>query len=304
MPATYDLGDSVGLKFTVKAKDIVTGVETLTNATVTLVVTKPDGSTTSPSVTNASTGIYTAAVAPDQAGEWLYRWAATGAATTAEDGAFLVEPNLAGTLYATVAELRDSVGDSVNQRLDPNKLEQRLRAASRAIDNWCFGASSQNRFWLDPAVAARTYNPDDLLCARVDDIGSTSGLLVKTDADSDGVFETTWTVNVDFILEPVNAASNGGAYRFNQLRAVGSKTFPYAWTGRPTLQVTARHGWSQIPDPVREATLLKAIRLNRRPDAPFGNELGGVDIGPIRITREDSDVMGLLSPYKIPAGFA
>ena len=304
MPATYDLCDSVSLKFTVKVKDPITGVETLTNATVACALTAPDGTHPAVNITNNSTGIYTAPVALDQAGEWAYRWTATGAATTAEDGVFLVEPNLTGTLYATVDELRQAVGDDTAQRLDPSKLEQRLRAASRAIDNWC--SRPLRRFWLDPTPTARTYDTPDPWCATVDDIGSTVGLVVKTDDNGDGAFETTWTVNTDFVLEPRNAAGNGGAYRWNRLLAVGARIFPYplGYPTRPTLEVTARHGWSQIPDPVREATLLKAIRLNRRPDAPFGDELGGMDIGPIRITRDDPDVIALLTPYKIPTGFA
>lgn len=303
MPATYDLGDSVSLKFTVKLKDPVTGVETLTNATVALVVTKPDGTTTNPSITNNSTGIYTAAVAPDQAGEWLFKWTATGAATTAEDGAFIVEPNLAASLYATVAELRLSLGDQDRLALDSGQLEQAIRSASRAVDDWC--SRPLRRFWLDPAATARTYRTRDLWCATVDDIGSASGVVVKTDTDNDGVFETTWTAG-DFQLEPLNAAGNGGAYRYNRIVAVGDLTFPFplGYGARPTLQVTARFGWSQVPEPVRVATSLLATRLYRRKDVPFGNEAGFGDFGPIRITRQDSDVVALLEPYKIPAGFA
>lgn len=285
-------------------KTLVGGVLTLTNATVSLVITKPDGTNPAASVSNPSTGIYQATIATDLAGEWTYRWVATGAATTAEDGSFLVEPNLAGTLYATVGELRQALGDDVALRLDAGKLEQRLRSASRAVDDWC--SRPLRRFWLDTVATIRTYRPRDLWCASVDDIGSTTGLVVKTDSDGDGVFETTWTIDTDFQLEPLNAAGNGGAYRWNKLVAVGSKTFPYplSYGQRPTLQVTARHGWSQVPDPVREATLLKAIRLNRRPDAPFGNEAGNLDFGPIRITRQDADVVELLTPYAIPTGFA
>jgi hypothetical protein len=291
---SYSIGDAAPLVYTIAAV-----------ATVTCTVTDPDGVTSNPALTQGGAPpavTYTSAVAVTKAGTWLVRFVATGAITDAEDQQFIVEPVAAATLYATVNELREAVGDQTNLRLNAGKLTQRLRAASRAVDDWC--GRPLHRFWLDPTATARTYSPDDLWCARVDDIGSATGLLVKTDTDGDGVFETTWTVSTDFILEPTNAAGNGGAYRWNRFRAVGARTLPFSWSGRDTLQVTARHGWSQIPDPVREATLLKAIRLNRRPDAPFGNEVGGVDIGPIRITREDSDVMALLAPYKIPVGFA
>lgn len=302
MPATSDLGDSVQLGFTVKLKDPLTGAETLTNATVTLVVTKPDGSTTNPAITNLATGKYGATVAPDQPGEWLFKWAATGAATTAEDGAFQVDPNLAATLYATVGELRLSLGDETRLALDAGQLEQALRAASRAVDDHC--QRPGGKFWLDPAVTARTYRTEDPWCAWVDDVGSSTGLLVKTDNDGDGTFETTWAAS-DYQLEPLNASTNGTAFAWWRLLAVGTQTFPYPTypRARPTLQVTARHGWSQIPDPVRTATLLLAARYYRRKDAVFGSEFGGADFGPIRITRQDSDVTMLLEPYRIPTGY-
>jgi len=304
MPATYDLGDSVLLTFTVKT--LVGGVLTLTNATVALTLTKPDGTNPAASVSNPSTGVYQATVAPDQAGEWTFRWVATGAATTAEDGAFLVEPNLAGTLYATVGELRASLGDDVRLALDPGQLEQALRSASRAVDDWC--SRPGRKFYLDPVATVRTYRTREPYCATVDDIGSVTGLVVKTDADGDGTFETTWAIDTDFVLEPLNASANGGAYRWSQIVAVGAKTFPYPIAygsgQRPTLQVTARHGWSQVPEPVRTATTLLATRLWRRKDVPFGNEGGFGDFGPVRITARDADVTSLLTPYQYLGGFA
>jgi hypothetical protein len=294
---SFNVGDTVPLVYTITA-----------TATVTCTVTAPDGTVSNPTPVQAGSPpavTYTAAVAVDQAGAWRARFVATGGVTDAEEQQFNVEATAtAGTLYATVNELRDALGDAATQRLDTGKLTQRLRAASRAVDNWC--NRPLGRFWLDPTATVRTYHSCDPYHAQVDDIGSTTGLVVKTDSDGEGTFETTWTIDVDFILHPLNASGNGGAFRWNRIVAIGPRTFPYIFGRgvRPDVQVTARHGWSMVPDPVREATLLKAIRLNRRPDAPFGNELGGLDVGPIRITREDSDVVALLAPYKIPVGFA
>lgn len=301
MPATYDVGDSVLLTFTVKT--LVGGVLTLTDATVALVVTKPDGSTVIPSPTHPSTGVYTAVVGPDLPGEWTYRWVATGTATTAEDGAFLVEPNAAATLYATVAELRASIGDDVRQAADAGLLEQALRSASRAVDDYC--GRPGRKFWLDATVSARAFRPDDPWCAWVDDFGTATGLVVKTDTSGDGTWATTWQAS-DYQLEPLNAAAGGGAYAYNRIVAVGNQFFPQVYGRRPTLQVTARWGWSQVPDPVRTATTLLAARLFRRKDAVFGIDSGASfgDFGPIRITRSDADVMSLLAPYTLPVGVA
>src|SRR6266498_722731 len=104
MPASYDLGDSVLLTFTVR--DIAGA---LIDATVALTVTKPDGATATPTPTHPSLGTYTATVAVDQTGLWLYRWAATGAATTAEDGQFFVAAAAAINVYTTLPELKDAL---------------------------------------------------------------------------------------------------------------------------------------------------------------------------------------------------
>lgn len=299
MPATYDLGDSVSLLFTVKVRDPLTGVETLTNATVALTVTKPDGSTQNPSINNAATGKYVATVAPDQAGEWLYKWTATGAATTAEDGAFIVEPNLAATLYTTVGEVRAQLSDDVAQSLDAGQLEAAIRAASRAVDAYC-----NRRFWLDVTPVTRTFRPQDPRWTYLPDIGSKTGMVIKVDTAGDGSFTTTWTIGTHFQLEPLDADANGGAYRWNKLQVLGNGLFPQLVDARPALQATVRWGWSQHPEPIRAASTLKAVGLFKRRDAPFG--VAGVnDFGPIRIGgREDGDVLRLLDPFcdLAPAG--
>jgi hypothetical protein len=72
----HDLGDLVPLTVTVKDS-----VGAPTNAsTITLTITLPDGTTTTPSVTNppASTGIYTFDDPTVQAGRHVYRWTSTG----------------------------------------------------------------------------------------------------------------------------------------------------------------------------------------------------------------------------------
>jgi hypothetical protein len=293
---SYHIGDAVPLVYTINA-----------TATVVLTVTDPDGVTSNPNLVQGGAPpavTYSGAVLVTKAGAWLARFVATGTVTDAEEQQFLVEPTAAATLYASVGELRQALGDETRLALDAGQLTQALRSASRAVDDHC--SRPLRRFWLDPTATIRTYRPTDTWCAWVDDIGSTTGLVVKTDTAGDGTWATIWTIGTDFQLEPLNAAANGGAYAFRKIVAIGSKTFPYP-TGyggqRPTLQVTARHGWSQVPDPVREATLLTAARLYRRKDAPFG-VAGFDDFGPVRITRQDSDVVALLGPYTIPTGFA
>ncbi|MDG4799048.1 head-tail connector protein [Micromonospora sp. WMMD980] len=51
----------------------------LAAATVVLTLTRPDGTTDTPAVTNPSLGVYTAQVTYDQAGDWLRVWQVSGA---------------------------------------------------------------------------------------------------------------------------------------------------------------------------------------------------------------------------------
>lgn len=189
--------------------------------------------------------------------------------------------------YCTVAQLREQFKDD-GTVLTTALLERAINAASRAIDRHC-----GRKFWLDAAVVARTYRPRDASRVFVDDIGTTTGLIVKTDTTGDGAFTTTWDA-ADYDLEPRNAAVVGDPYSFSRIVAIDEKAFPVNGR-RSTLQVTAKFGWSAVPDDVTEACILKAASLFKRKEAPFG-VAGFNEFGVVRI-RKDDDVMGLLSPY-------
>jgi len=287
MPATYDIGDSVRLSFTVKDVD-----GTLTNATTALTVTDPDGTTSNPTITNPSTGLYRATYELTKAGIWLHRWTATGAVTTAEDGQIYCEANAAQDTYATVAELKEHLmGAGATDTIDDLKLERVLRAASVTINDFC-----ERRFFKDNTATARTYYPVDRRSALVDDFHTTTGLVIKTDLGDDGTYETTW-VSTDYQLEPLGGIVRGmTGWPFWRIRAVESELFPL--TGhRAPLEVTAKWGWAAIPDPIREACLLEAARLFHRKGSPQG-VAGFGDFGVVRVSKfRDPDAERLAAPY-------
>lgn len=189
--------------------------------------------------------------------------------------------------YATEDQFREHFKDS-GQKLDEGLIHRAINAASRAIDDHC-----GRRFWRDPeaALTTYTYRPDDPYTAWVNDISTTTGLIIKTDTAGDGTWATTWAAT-DYQLEPLNPV---GAHAFWRIVAIDRYTFPCS-SRRVSLQVTARHGWSAVPDPVVDACLLKAAALYKRAEAPFG-VLGSADWGAIRIGRSDPDVVSLLAPY-------
>ena len=84
--ASYDLGDVVALGITIKNAS-----GTAQNATaVTCTVTLPDGTTTTPTVTNSGAGLYDITYSPTQSGRHLVRWVATGTNASAFTDEFTV----------------------------------------------------------------------------------------------------------------------------------------------------------------------------------------------------------------------
>ena len=201
--------------------------------------------------------------------------------------------------YVSAQDLRDRLGDS-SEKLDSSLLVRAVNSSSRAVDRYC-----KRRFWQDADATTRLFRVDDPLVAWVDDISTRDGLIVKTDDDLDGVFETTWT-SAEYQLEPLNADAYHAddtppAYAFWRIAAVGrgglaARIFPYA-DRRAVLSVTTRFGWSAVPDDVAEATAIFAERLFHRKDVPFGVQSFG-EAGVARIGRTDGDVAGLLEDYR------
>jgi hypothetical protein len=77
----YDIGDSLRITVTFTGLDGAVADPT----TVVLRLRAPDGTTTMPSVTKTSTGVYFADLTLTASGEWKYRWIGTGGDCTAAD---------------------------------------------------------------------------------------------------------------------------------------------------------------------------------------------------------------------------
>lgn len=191
--------------------------------------------------------------------------------------------------YCTRDELQQHFGDA-GARLDEDLLDRAINATSRGIDRFC-----GRRFWQDSVAQAKVYRPRETDVAWVDDISTTTGLLIKTDDDGDGTYETTWAAT-DYQLEPLNAETEAVAFAWWRITAVDRYAFTVDTAARTTLQVTAKFGWSDIPDEVNEACILRAAALFKRKEAVFG-VAGFGDFGVVRIGRRDPDVMELLHPY-------
>ena len=191
--------------------------------------------------------------------------------------------------YCSVADVRSQLTDS-GARLDEALLEKAVNATSRAIEDYC-----GRRFWHDTDPVVRSYPAGCWDRLHVSDISTKAGVLVEVDPSRSGA----WTAlnTADYHLEPLNADADGGAFAWWTIAIDSGPGLPIS--KRPLVRVTARWGWSAIPDQVNAAATLKAVSLFKRKDAPFG--VAGVNaFGPVRITRTDPDVLDLLRPFQRP----
>lgn len=194
--------------------------------------------------------------------------------------------------YTTLATFQAYTGMTTVTADETVNIEKAIESASRSIDRM-----TNRRFWADASATARQYRATDFYRLFVDDISSTTGLIVKTDTGGDGTYETTLTFNVDYILDPINAPQQERP--FTVVTMVGTTLFPSPINLRPGIQVTAKYGWynGTPPDDVEEACLILSTDLVKRASS-VGGVLGLSELGAIRMSPLGRDVQAMVRPYR------
>lgn len=302
MTTRYVTGDTVTLGNTFT----VSGSPTDPTA-VTLAVTDPLGTTTSytyptpATITRVSAGVYTKNIVADSPGVWRFVWTGTGTAADLQDSSFTVYTPADNRLYGSLEEIKGRL--SITDTTDDLALQSAHSAACRLIDRMC-----GQPFWRDASVVIRTFEPEnpkclDLTCdGTVPGIATTTGLIVKLDTDDTGTFETTLTLNTDFVLEPKNAAVDVPARPYTELEMTGlSYWFNRSSYERDTVQITAVWGWPAVPAEIHEAALIQTIHLFKSgKDAQTGALFfaGGDAVGALRVSQMHPLARGLIAPYQ------
>lgn len=195
--------------------------------------------------------------------------------------------------YATLAQLRSDLRIPAGDTADDTELTFAITAASRAIDH-----ATNRQFGSVTPVEARHYEGRwDRSWARwvidVDDIHSSTGLLVAVDDNDDQVFDQSIT---DYRLAPINAPDTGRPW--TQI-IVNSDSAIAPTAARASVQVTALFGWAAVPETIKAATIRQAARFYYRREAPFG-VAGSPSVGSeIRLLSQvDPDVAVMVRPYR------
>ena len=196
----------------------------------------------------------------------------------------------------TEDDLKELLG--IGDTVDDNRLTLAADAATQMVQAYC-----DRHFVQQAAATARVFVASTPWLVEVDDISTTDGLVVKTDEDDDGVFETTWATG-DYQLEPLNGKMGGQTWPYTRLRAIQSREWPSDF-GQAVVQVTARWGWANpgdanlyIPQPVIQAAQIQGVSIFKSADAPLGIA-GFGDIGIMRLRQAMHPVAAaLLAPYR------
>lgn len=169
---------------------------------------------------------------------------------------------------------------------DTTSFDHVLDAAEAAVEDHCGRV-----FTTDSSATQRLFRALSKQLVVVDDIHSTDGLVVETDDGGTG----SWTSTSDYQLEPLNGVVNGrSGWPYTFLRATDLEEWPAHKEAR--VRVTAKWGWAAVPNPVKNAVRIMALRLWRRRMSPEGIA-GFEDFGGVRVSRLDPDVQRILAPY-------
>ena len=193
--------------------------------------------------------------------------------------------------YCALSEIKTYIGLSGSGQ-DTN-LESAVESASREIDQYC------GRIFYETTSQVRTYTPTNRYELEVDDISTVTVLVVKLDTTDDGSYDTTLTINTDFIVSPVNRSNvldeNQPITMLQILDKRSSERFDVDIINN--VQVTAKYGFSSVPSAIKQATFLQATRLFKRKDSPFST-YGNPQTGTAELfNRFDPDALKLIKGY-------
>jgi hypothetical protein len=203
---------------------------------------------------------------------------------------------MAHTQYVDKEDLKAYIGLSGTGQ-DGN-IDNAINGASRLIDKMC-----GRHFWQDDAVTIKYYTPINSYYLEIDDLSTTTGLIVQLDTTDNGTYDKTMTLDTDFVLKPFNPQE----HKISNTTYYYPQTELHILTTRSTetfdpliiknVKITAKFGWSAVPEAISQATLIQATRLWKRKDTPF-NVFGNEQTGQKELFNKiDPDALQLIKGY-------
>lgn len=196
------------------------------------------------------------------------------------------------------------------------EIDAQLLAVTRYLDR------KLGRFFnRDDAVVARVYYPEGYFggnpeaenpwvgqrssrMLEVDDISTTTGLLIKIDTNRDGLFtDETALASTDYELLPLNADKGPEPKPWNVIHLPVWST-KIGWMPGAPVQVTARFGWPAVPEAIVQATCQLTAILRLESPRATSQISAGLDTV-LGASRQAQDIVNELSRvYARPRVFA
>ena len=203
--------------------------------------------------------------------------------------------------YISTADVRTRLGSEKTTKDDI--IDDEIAAAEAQIDDYVsrsfdlytdFGTGAN--FATD--AVARLFVPDRTQWTWVDDFVYEDSDTVVEKRDSLTGSWTALTKDTDFQLEPINQRMNNKSWATERIRML---TGSLVIDSFPTLRITARFGWPEVPAQIKSAALLQASKLMDRQDSPAGT-MGFDGFGAVVrvMSGLDRDAEKLVAPFARP----
>lgn len=277
--AVYDLGDVVALGITIT--DANGNPANATNVTAT--ITQPDGSTSSPSVVNSSTGNYDINFTPQSPGRYTIRWVATGANASAYADEFSVR-DYAKTSIVSL----DEVKAHLNIASNITNLDEELRRFIDAATDLCENQAGR--------VLGRAVITNEIHQGNTDVIRLNQPTAISVTA----VYENG-------ILLPANAyqLDRTGQYLYRLTAgALNAPNYFGVWApGANAISISYVAGFTNPPSSAKQAVLEEVRHLwqTQRGTASSARNQSGDEYDPRTTYSMPRRVIELLDPVSIQA---
>jgi hypothetical protein len=206
--------------------------------------------------------------------------------------------------YVSVDELKGWLG--LSGTAQDNNLTYALEAATNLIDEFCGRVFYVEKDSGTDVLQERYYDCEFQDFIEVDDISTTTGLIVQT-LNADGSVNQTLVRDTDYYLAPYNADKMQPRMPFDKIYMAienGGKILPTEH--RRGLKVTGYFGFpiqsgsNHQPPAVTQACLIQSARFWQRKNSPMGfsgnPETGQAPV--IFLSELDPDVKTMLKHYK------
>lgn len=252
MIVAWDIGDNVPLTFTARKPD-----GSLADATLTVVVTRPDATTASLTVSHDGTGQYSADVPATMSGRWRWKASASGAVVDVDHGFFdvLADPPARLDPLATMEDITARLGRDLTDA-EAARVVALLASASARVRAWCRQTFT---YVADDVQVLRAQGGTIRLPQRP--VGDVTAVVALGSNSTPDVTLTAWSFDGIDVVDVSCCAS-------------AIINLPEAWYDNTaygdTYRVTNSHGWQTPPDDVVDVVASMAIRALTAPSMAGG----------------------------------